>query len=98
MTPERAYAYRRVLHTLNELGPTKLLGPEQERIRAAADSLLFTHDLLEDPAACEALSDVERLCRSLVETGRWELTSAMRLADDLAQCGPSHQLVDLKAA
>src|SRR5438105_2840002 len=47
MTPERAYAYRRVLHTLNELGPTKLLGPEQERIRAAADSLLFTHDRLE---------------------------------------------------
>ena len=88
MTPERAQAYRRVLHTLDELGPSKLVSGEQDRIRHAVDNLIFSRDLLDDVAACEALEDVERLCTALVESGRWEETTATRLANDISQCGP----------
>jgi len=67
-----------------------LLGAEQDRIRAAADSLIFASGLLEDAAALEALADIELLCRALVDSGRWERVAAMRLAEDVAACGPSH--------
>jgi hypothetical protein len=97
MTPERAQAYRRVIHTLNEVGPSKLLGAEQERIRDAVDTLIFSDDLTQDPAAHEALQDVERLCRVLVDSKRWEQATAMLLADDVSQCGPT-LLPELKAA
>jgi hypothetical protein len=97
MTRDRSDAYRRVIQTLAELGPSKLLAGEQDLIRHAADTLLFNHDLLGDPAARDALEDVERLCLALVESGRWQRTSAMRLADDVAQCGPT-LLTELKAA
>jgi hypothetical protein len=85
------------MQTLNELGPSKLLDGEQERIRAAADSLIFSSDLSEDVAAQEALEDVERLCHALVESGRWEQVTAGRLAVDLFACGPEHA-AELKAA
>jgi hypothetical protein len=88
MTAERAHAYRRVIHTLSELGPSKLVGSEQERIRHAVDSLIFSRDLVEDAAAREALQDMDRLCSALVDSGRWEQESAMRLANDISQCGP----------
>ncbi len=88
MSPERATAYRRVLQTLSDLGPSKLQGHEQERIRYAADSLLFTADLDHDGAAREALADTEQLCRALIESGRWEQRTAWRLADDVRSCGP----------
>jgi hypothetical protein len=88
MTRERAHAYRRVIQTLNELGPSKLVSGEQDRIRHAVDNLIFSRDLVEDAAAGEALMDVERLCRALVESGRWEQSGATRLAGDIAQCGP----------
>jgi hypothetical protein len=89
MTPERAHAYRKVIQALNELGPSKLVSGEQDRIRHAADSLIFSRDLLEDAAARDALKDIERLCRALVESGRWEQAGATRLARDISQCGPS---------
>jgi hypothetical protein len=88
MTPERADAYRRVIRTLNELGPSKLLSGEQDRIRHAVDNLIFSRDLMEDTAAREALQDMERLCSALVESGRWELAGATRLASEISQCGP----------
>lgn len=88
MTAQRAHAYRRVIHALNELGPSKLLRVEQDRIRHAVDSLIFSRDLLEDDGAREALKDVELLCRALVESGRWEQTGATRLANDVSECGP----------
>jgi hypothetical protein len=97
MTPERTHAYRRVTQTLNELGPSKLLPGEQDRIRHAADSLIFSRDLRQDVSAHEALEDIERLCRALVDSGRWEEVTAMRLADDVSQCGPT-LLSDLRAA
>ena len=88
MTPERARAYRRVIHTVTEVGPSKLLSGEQDRIRHALDNLIFSRDLLEDAAACEALMDMERLCRALVDSGRWEEVSATRLVGDISRCGP----------
>jgi hypothetical protein len=90
MTTQRAQAYRQVLNTLNEIGPSKLLRSEQDLIREAADTLLFSHDLLEDDAAREALEDVQRLCRGLVESGRWIEPTATQLVDDVAACGPTH--------
>ena len=97
MTTDRAEAYRRVIHTLRELGPAKLLSDEQDRIRHAIDNLIFSRDLVEDAPASEALRDMERLCRTLVDSGRWEETRATRLASDISQCGPPPP-AELKAA
>lgn len=91
MSPERTRAYRRVVQTLDDLGPSKLLGPEQDRVREAADSLIFSSGVNGDTAAREALEDVERLCRDLVSSGRWERVTAERLAADVAACGPAPQ-------
>jgi hypothetical protein len=88
MSPERTQAYRRVMHTLDELGPSKLLTDEQDRIRLAADNLIFSAGFGEDGAAREALLDAEQLCASLVESGRWESVTAERLERDLRDCGP----------
>lgn len=97
MNHERAYAYQRVMRTLEELGPSKLLDGEQDRIRYAADNLIFSRVLTDDVAALDALDDVERLCRGLVQSGRWEANTATRLADDVSQCGPAMS-TELKAA
>lgn len=90
MNAERTQAYRRVVHTLSALGPSKLQNDEQDRIRAAADNLIFSDSLLGDNAAREALADVENLCRALVESGRWQEVTASRLAGDVFECGPGH--------
>lgn len=88
MSPERSNAYRRVMKTLEDMGPSKLLEAEQQRIRYAADNLIFASDLSNDVEAQEALADVETLCAALVESGRWEQVSAGRLAEDVYECGP----------
>lgn len=97
MSPERSNAYRRVMKTLEDVGPSKLLDGEQQRIRYAADNLIFSTDLTTDVEALEAVGDVEELCRALVESGRWEQVSATRLADDVLQCGPDSPVL-LQAA
>ena len=53
----------------------------------AADTLLFCEDT-DDPAARQALEDVEELAMHLIDTGRWLDTRARQLADDVAACGP----------
>jgi hypothetical protein len=88
MTSERTIAYRRVMKTLEDLGPTKLFVDEQDRIRYAADSLVFCSELERDDAALEALTDIDLLCQALVDAGRWEQITAARLCDDVSQCGP----------
>lgn len=98
MTPERAHAYRRVLHTLSEIGPAKLQPGEQELIRDAVDSLLFAQDLDADAGAGDALRDVGRLGAALVDSGRWEPGTAARLVEDVAACGPGTELSELRAA
>ena len=97
MSPERSNAYRRVIKTLEDIGPSKLLDGEQQRVRYAADNLIFSTDLASDVEAIGALEDIETLCRALVESGRWEQASANKLAEDVFQCGPSEPVV-LQAA
>jgi hypothetical protein len=88
MSPERSHAYRRVLETIQELGPSKLQPAEQDQIRLAADSLLFCGELTGDAAAQEALIDSRLLCDRLTESGRWQQVTADRLAEDIRACGP----------
>jgi hypothetical protein len=97
MSPERTSAYRRITQTLHEIGPSKLQIAEQERIRYAADTLIFSSDLRQDDSARAALQDIEVLCRALVTSGRWEQVTAQRLADDLRRCGPQPS-TELQAA
>lgn len=97
MSPERSQAYCRVIQTLADLGPARLFMDEQERVRYAADTLIFSTDLGEDTAARLAIEDLSMLCRDLVDSGRWEDITATRLADDVRQCGPE-ELIELKAA
>jgi len=97
MSPERSNAYRRVMKTLEDIGPSKLLDGEQMRIRYAADNLIFSADLSTDIEAVAALEDIDALCRALVESGRWEQASATSLAENVFQCGPAEPVV-LQAA
>lgn len=87
MNSERSQCYGRVIQTLDDLGPTKLLPAEQERVRDAADTLLFAADL-DSPGAREALEDITSLLASLVESGRWTQERANDLAEDVGGCGP----------
>ena len=87
MTSERAQAYGRVTATIADLATTKLQPGEVERIRNAADTLLFCEDL-DAPGAREALADAEALTLALAESGRWTDERAQRLFDDLAETGP----------
>lgn len=97
MSPNRTQAYRRVMHTLDELGPSKLQPAEQDRIRLAADNLVFSSALATDAEAMRALADVEALSDALIESGRWEQITAARLVADLRGCGPELE-PELKAA
>jgi hypothetical protein len=85
---QRTQAYRRVLGTLSQMGPSKLWPDEQERIRNAADTLIFSSTLVADIEAQAALEDAGRLCQNLVASGRWEADTASRLAEDVSDCGP----------
>jgi hypothetical protein len=85
MTSERSQAYGRVMQTIADLGPAKLHPSEQDRIRDAADALLFCEDAT---AAAEALVDIRALTGHLVESGRWLDESAERLLGDLEDAGP----------
>jgi hypothetical protein len=87
MTNDRTQAYGRVVQTLSELGPTKLLPAEQARIRDAADSLIFAADLDE---ARDALRDMGELAEHLLSTGRWLEQRVDTLVADLLACGPSN--------
>ena len=87
MTPERSASYSRVVKTLEDMGAAKLHDLERQRVRNAADVLLFATP--DDPATFDALADIEGLARHLSETGRWTAERATELADDVAACGPS---------
>jgi hypothetical protein len=85
MTSERTQAYGRVVRTLEDVGPTKLHESEQERIREAADTLIFASS---PDDARAALADVDALCEHLVATDRWTPERAAELAQDVLACGP----------
>jgi hypothetical protein len=98
MTSERAHAYRQVVAILRELGPAKLTAAEQQRIRDAADALIFSHSLVTDQTAQEAVQDIGALGRHLVESDRWSTRRAARLLDAVRACGPVHALALHEAA
>jgi hypothetical protein len=86
MNEERARAYGRVVKTLDDMGPSKLLEREQDLIREAADTLLFSADPSDE--ACRAASrDVELLAQHLVECERWSPEGAEQLVADVSACG-----------
>jgi hypothetical protein len=85
MNTERTQAYGRIVKTLDDIGPTKLQRTEQDRIREAADTLIFASTAEE---ARGALRDVDDLAEHLVASGRWTQERADALVDDLATCGP----------
>ena len=82
-TSERSQAYGRVMHTLADMGPAKLLADEQDLIRESADELLF-----DSPEALAAMRAVEDLAQRLVDSDRWSQERADQLVDDVASCGP----------
>jgi len=89
MNSIRAQAYGRVMEAIRAVEVTKLQDEEADRIREAADTLLFCDDLEAAPAARAALEDITALARDLVASGRWMPESADLLLDDLGACGPS---------
>lgn len=91
MNSERAQAYGRVVRTIDELAAAKLQPAEAQRIRDAADTLLFSESI-DAPGAREALDDVEALTHHLVDADRWSPERASALAEDVAGCGPVPQL------
>jgi hypothetical protein len=98
MTSGRARAYARVTMTLDNLGPAKLLGPEQAQIRHVADTLLFCADLPNDASACAEFAGVEALLENLVACGRWSPERAGSLGDDVWACGSVPDAFHLLAA
>ena len=85
MNTERTQAYGRVVKTLEDLGPTKLQPAEQERVREAADTLIFAAGLDE---ARDVMADIDTLAEHLVASDRWSEERAKQLVDDLLACGP----------
>ena len=85
MTSDRTQAYGRVIKTLEDVGPAKLQPAEQDRIRDAADTLIFAADL-DDARA--ALTDIEALAEHLTASGRWTAESADALVQNVQACGP----------
>ena len=85
MNSERTHAYGRVVKTLQDLGPAKLQPAEQDRVRDAADTLLFAAGLGETRASLE---DVDALAETLVASGRWSEERAQQLVEDILACGP----------
>jgi hypothetical protein len=88
MTSSRASAYRRVIQTLRDMGPSKLRPAEQACLREAADTLLFCTDPYGNRAAQVALAAVAVLTDDLIDAGRWTPKRAQRLLDDIWACGP----------
>jgi hypothetical protein len=86
MTSERTQAYGRVVQTLDELGPTKLLPAEQARIRDAADTLIFASEIDETR---DVLRDIGALAEHLLTSGRWLEDRLDALVMNLLACGPS---------
>ena len=85
MNTDRTQAYGRVVKTLEDLGPAKLQPAELDRVREAADTLIFASGVEETR---EAMADVDVLVEHLVASDRWSEERARQLVDDLLACGP----------
>lgn len=87
MTSERAQAYGRVMRILAEVGPSKLQPAEQERIRDAADALLFA-EAEQHEVTDTAVADIEELAGHLVASDRWTQERSDELIAAVTACGP----------
>jgi hypothetical protein len=87
MTSMRTVAYRRVMRTLRGLDAPALFPTEQDRVREAADALLFARDL-DDGDMRSALAEVAVLADELIDAERWMPRRARQLLDDIWACGP----------
>jgi hypothetical protein len=85
MNTDRTQAYGRVVKTLDDLGPTKLQPAELDRIREAADTLIFAASPEESRPAVD---DIRQLAEHLVAVDRWTDERAEQLLSDLEACGP----------
>ena len=88
VTSRRAEAYGRVVRILNGPDGEELRPEELERIRQAADSLVFCDDVDRDPDARDAADEIADLAVELVESGRWDEDTAEALVSDVLACGP----------
>jgi hypothetical protein len=84
----RAHAYRRVTKRIEDLAATRLHADEQQLIRDAADTLIFSESLSTDDAAVDALRAVYGLVDHLIESGRMAPETADALIADVEACGP----------
>lgn len=85
MNSERAQAYGRAMRGLSEAG---LSAQQQETVREAADSLVFSTDLMADEEARAALDALHHLADELVEHEALDPDSVERLVADVEGCGP----------
>ena len=83
MNTERTQAYGRVVKTFEDLGPAKLQPAELDRVRDAADTLIFASGLEE---ARDAMADVDVLVEHLVASDRW---SEERASSSSTTCSPA---------
>jgi hypothetical protein len=88
VTSRRAEAYGRVVRILSGPDAEELLPDELERIREAADSLLFCGQVELDSAARAAADAIADLAVELVESGRWDEDTAEELVSEVLACGP----------
>lgn len=86
MNAQRADSYTRLTRFLDDIGPAKLHPDEQDRVRHAADTLVFAGAW--DDAVAASLEDLNLLTDGLVDSGRWELEAAERLVELVSACGP----------
>ena len=88
MTSRRSEAYGRVVRILNGSHGEALRPEELQRIREAADSLIFCEDVELDAAARDAADEIADLAVELVESGRWDEDTAEELVSEVLACGP----------
>ena len=86
MNSDRTQAYGRIVRTIDDIGPTKLQPAEVDRIREAADTLIFASTADE---IRPAIDDVRALTEHLVGVDRWTEERAEQLLRDLDSCGPA---------
>lgn len=86
MNADRADSYTRLTRYLEDVGPSKLHADEQDRVRHAADTLVFAGAW--DGDVAQALEDINNLAGDLVDAGRWEPGSAEYLVELVGSCGP----------
>lgn len=88
MTSERAQAYGRLMRRLRSADAAGLLPHEEDRIREAADALLFCSNDWSDEQTLEELGEAVRLVEGLAEEGRWQDAHAQLVLRELRACGP----------